>query len=91
MYDETFSKYGLAPGRNFGSKNGYRSRHARDPIYYNAKVYTISEEDYSFEEVVWFGDLNLHQDLGKLLKIVGEIGPLGILNEQGNKVLELYA
>jgi len=99
-YLEIFNKHGFHFGRCFGSKSFYHETRPAELIVFNARVYLKSVYETKQEEVkdwfkgkdieIWYGDLNLNEDIYKLYIVYLDIGePIVITYESGRKVLEI--
>lgn len=100
-YLKIFEKYGLYFGRCLGSKSGYRKFHPNHLIIFNARIYTkgiyeiykdskIRDFLKGQEDEVYYGDIDLNENIYDLYKIHLEIGEaLVITSESGNKIVEI--
>lgn len=100
-YLEIFKQYGLNFGNCVGSKSYYRKENPHHLIVFNSRIYLKPyyelEKDKSIrdffkgqQEEIWYGDLDLNNDIYDLYKISLEIGQtLVITSEMGNKVVEV--
>jgi hypothetical protein len=64
---EVFCAGGLALGRCFGSKSGYREKHRRNYFIPNANVCAIQDGK------LWWGDLDLYRDSAALEQVAGRL------------------
>lgn len=98
-YVKIFHKYYLLFARCFGSKSGYRTAHPNNLIIFNSRIYTIDDfvkykdtkiQDWfkGQEDEIWYGDLNLNEDINKLRLVATELKQtLAICNEMGYCIL----
>lgn len=78
--NNVFQRHGLAFGRCFGSKSGYRAAHPHCKFIPNANIFSESDGK------VWWGDLDLHADKSTLEKIAKQLGyQLYILRESDGR------
>jgi len=100
-YLKIFQTYELNSGRMIsGSKSGYIEKNPEHFPLFNARIYT--KKDYLNNQAdikdffkgqeleIWYGDLELTQDVSKLYRAHLEIKePLVITTEFGRKILEI--
>ena len=100
-YIDLFHKYELHFGRCLGSKSTYRDMNPTHLVVFNARIYLKTYYEFAKgneirdffegqEQEIWYGDLDLNNDLYKLWRIQGQIRePIVITGETGRKIVEI--
>lgn len=100
-YLSAFEKYGFNFGRMLsGSKSFYRKSNPDNLIIFNARIYTqinyetnlLDIKDFfkGQESEIWYGDINLNNDIYNLYRIYLDIRePLVITSEMGRKIITI--
>ena len=101
LYLSIFEKHGLRVAKHFGSKSGYRDRHPKHLVVFNARIYLKSTyeklkntkiRDFfkGQEEEIWYGDIDFNINIYSLYLIQMEIEEgLVVTDEMGNKMVEV--
>ncbi len=94
-----FIENGLNISRMFGSKSNYKKNNPDNFVIFNARIYDKKIYDEHKNEIkdwskeldleLWYGDLDLNKDIGKLFSISKDIGTLVVTSESGIKLCEI--